>query len=115
MRATVLPIGIALCVLGVVGWLGAGRTSVTALIPAFFGLPIAVCGVLVRRGSRPAMWTAVVLAVLGAGGAARGLAGIPRLLAGEAERPLAVVSQTVMVVLCVLLLAAAAARRGRLD
>ena len=38
MTATTRLVGLILAVLGIVSYLGTGRTSITALIPAFFGV-----------------------------------------------------------------------------
>jgi hypothetical protein len=103
MAKVCIVFGVVLCLLGVGGWLGTGRTSVTALIPAFLGLPLAVLGALAldERRLKMAMHTAVLLALAGLVGSARGLPGFLTLVrGGEVERPAAVVLQTVTAVLC---------------
>jgi hypothetical protein len=53
--------------LGLWGYLGTGTTSVTALIPAFVGAPLAVCGALALKESllKHAMHAAAMLGLLG--------------------------------------------------
>ena len=63
--------GILLIVIGVVGYgygLSAGNASVTALIPAFFGLVLAACGAVAQAADglrKHLMHVAVVVALLG--------------------------------------------------
>ncbi|MEW6741458.1 MAG: hypothetical protein AB1486_01765 [Planctomycetota bacterium] len=110
-----IDFGIVLIVLGLGGYLGTGTTSVTALIPAFFGIPLLALGWAARRspagggGARKTlMHVACGLALLGLIGAARGLPGFVSLLSGgRVERPVAVVLQTVMVFFCIGYLVAA--------
>lgn len=110
MHLTTTLYGIFLILLGVGGYLLTGRASVTALIPAFFGLPLFLLGLAAAKPTRRkvAMHIAVLLGLLATIGAARGLSGLPALLAGEAERPAATISQVAMfvasllfVILCV--------------
>ncbi len=44
MANVTIGLGIVLLALGLGSYFGSGRTSVTALIPAFFGLPLLVLG-----------------------------------------------------------------------
>lgn len=64
--------GVALIALGMVSYFGAGtgddgKTSITALIPAFVGLPLAVLGVVALKESllKHAMHGAAALGLLG--------------------------------------------------
>lgn len=95
---------IALILLGGAGYVLTGAVSVTALIPAFFGLPVLAFGILAARpGSRRALWMhlAVVVMFLGLLGTARALPGAVALLSGGAvARPDAVVAQVIMALLC---------------
>ena len=101
MPSTTTALGAALVVLGLAGYFLTGGVSLTALIPAAFGLLLALAGVLARdEGKRKhAMHAAVVIALLGFLGSMRGVLQIGSLLDGTAPRPAAVVSQTVMAVL----------------
>lgn len=112
--------GLILILLGVGGYLGSGRASITALIPAFFGVPLLIAGVLALNPGRRmhAMHAAAALALLGAAGSVRGLLSLPALIQGTAERPQAVIAQTVMFVLSAVFVALCvrsfiAARRAR--
>lgn len=102
-------IGAVLVLLGIGFYLGAGRTSVTALIPAFFGAVLLVLGyvaIRVPRWRKHVMHVAAAVVLLGLLGTIRGLTRLPALLAGEPlERPGAVAAQSIMAVLCLTLLA----------
>ena len=51
MANTTIVLGIILIILGLVSFFGTGMQSVTALIPAFFGLLILALGFLARKES----------------------------------------------------------------
>ncbi len=114
--------GAALMVLGIVGYLGSGAASPTALIPTVVGAVLAALGAAGRRENRRAltMHVAAVVALLGFLGSAMGLVSLPDLVTGEdLERPWAVGVQSVMaLVLAVYLVLSIrsfmAARRTRL-
>jgi hypothetical protein len=100
-------VALVLVLLGVGLYLGTGRESVTALIPAFVGLALGACALLARRErARPhAMHAAAVLALLGLGGSAPGVAGLVRHLGGEAiARPEAAWGRSAMALLCLVYL-----------
>jgi hypothetical protein len=101
--------GVALIVLGVVGFLGSGAASVTALIPSFFGVVLAVVGVLARSTTRRKLFmhVAVALGVIGILGSAMGLVDLPALITGDTdvERPWAVAVQSMMAVVLVVYVA----------
>ena len=121
MANVTIAFGLILIVLGVCAYLGTGKTSVTALIPAFFGIPLAVLGFVARddRNRKHAMHAAAALALLGFLGTLRGIAGAVALASGKTvARPAAAVVQTIMAVLCAIFLALAIrsfihARRNR--
>lgn len=103
MAKLTIALGVILIALGLAGYFGAGRASLTALIPAFFGLPLLLLGIaaLDDRWRKHAMHGALLLALLGAAGSARGLTKLPALLSGDAvERPAAVMAQSAMAILC---------------
>jgi hypothetical protein len=94
-----LGYGALLIALGVGGFVATGAEHKTALIPAGFGAVAVGLGLLARREAyrRRALQGALVLALIGIGGSARGLAKLPALLAGEEmERPAAVITQSIM-------------------
>jgi hypothetical protein len=71
----------ALIVLGLVGYLGweaigASKQSVTALIPAFVGVPMLLGGLVALKSTMAGMHIAVLFSALGA------LAGLGRLIPG---------------------------------
>jgi amino acid transporter len=96
-----VALGVILIIVGVAGYFLTGAVSLTALIPAAFGLVIALAGVIARdeRKRKHAMHAAVAVALLGFLGSIRGVLQIGDLLDGTAARPAAVVSQTIMAVL----------------
>jgi uncharacterized membrane protein len=89
-----------LIVLGVASYLGTGRTSVTALIPAFFGLPLLIAGAVALKPAarKHAMHAAAMLGVLGLVGA--GGRAVPALMRGGAELGTAVWMQLAMAGIC---------------
>jgi hypothetical protein len=103
MANTAIWFGLMLILLGVAGYAATGGQSFTALIPAAFGLPLAVTGFLGRDPSRRKlmMHIAAVIGLLGFLGSARGLAGLTAVLTGGVvQRPAAVIAQSIMAVLC---------------
>jgi hypothetical protein len=107
MANTSTVIGSLLAVLGIVGYLGTGMQSLTALIPTLFGLLFVLLGRLGRReGMRKhAMHGAAALALIGLVATAPGLVRMYPMLRGEAlERPAAVIAQAIMAVLCAVFL-----------
>ncbi len=102
MAGITIVYGVILIVLGVGGYFGSGGASITALFPAFFGIPITICGFVAKKEHlrKHAMHGAVLLGLLGALGTARGLPGFFQwITGGDVERPMAVIAQTVMFVL----------------
>ena len=118
MPGTTRLFGSILIVLGIASYTLTGRTSITAMIPAFFGAALVICALVARKESarKHAMHAAVALGLLGALAAlARG---VPAALSGGTRRP-AVLSQLAMGVLLLLYVALGvqsfiAARKARL-
>ena len=106
MTRLTIGIGAALVVAGVVAYL-ATMTSITALIPAFVGLPILLCGIVgaVTRKPRIPLHIALVIALLGAAGSVMNVVKIGQLFDGSAERPAAIIVSLVLFVLTVVYLA----------
>lgn len=102
MPGTSILIGRLLVVLGIAGYgygLFAGAASVTALIPAFFGIVILALGHLAKAKEnlrKHLMHAAVLVALLGFIAVAARLA--PRI--SSVEMSVAVVSQLLMALLC---------------
>lgn len=101
MALTTIALGIALIVLGLGGYGLTGASSLTALIPAAFGLLFVVAGLLARneRLRMHATHVAVVLAVLGFLGSVRGLFRIADVFHPLSTRPAAIVAQAIMALL----------------
>ena len=97
MAITTIITGVLLIVLGLAGYIGTGSAHPTALIPAWFGLPIAVLGLLARDPKRRAltMHIAVTIGLLGFLGS---VAQFVKGATGTAmqERPVAVGAQGIM-------------------
>jgi hypothetical protein len=102
MANVAVSFGVVLIVLGLAGYFGSGMVSLTALIPAVFGLVLLILGVIARDpGKRKhAMHFAAMIGVLGFLGSARGLGNLIPLLSGqEVARPGAVIAQSIMAIL----------------
>lgn len=106
MPSTSIISGILLILIGMVGYLLGmrdGQASPTALIPAAFGLLLVIFGFLAKSKEnlrKHLMHAAVVVGLFGFLATASSVLKIPALLSGTAERPLAVVSQFAMAVIC---------------
>ncbi len=97
MAITTVLTGVLLIALAAGGYVGTGSEHKTALIPALFGLPILICGLLANNPARRAlvMHIAVLIGTLGFLGS---IVGFVKGVNGEAmqTRPLAVEAQGVM-------------------
>lgn len=118
MPGTTRLFGLVLIILGVASYTFTGRSSLTAMIPAFFGAALVVCAMVARSESarKHAMHAAVAIGLLG-GLAALGR-GLPAAIGGDVMRP-AVLSQLVMGALLLIYVALGvqsfiAARKARL-
>jgi O-antigen/teichoic acid export membrane protein len=96
MSGKTIGLGIALILLGVVGYIASSSASVTALIPAFFGVPLLILGLLARDDNKrkTAMHIAAVIGLLGFVGSLYSL-----LSRGEISTPGAIVAQLIMAAL----------------
>ena len=121
MRALTTLLAVVLIALGVGLWLGTGRESMTALIPAFLGLGFGIAAAVASTPKRRmhAMLGAALLALAGIAGGAMGVPSLIKHLGGEAiERPAAAWGRSVLAVLCLVYLVLAVrsfiqARRAR--
>jgi len=121
MQRITIAYGALLIGLGLSGYFGSGRVSITALIPVFFGVPIVILGIVARNEKlrKHAMHGTVLLALLGFFGSARGLSGAVVFLGGgQLERPGAAIAQLVMAFLSLIYIGIAirsfvSARRNR--
>lgn len=107
MTNLTLVFGILFIILGLVSYFGTGMQSITALIPAFFGLILSVLGYISRKESarKTAIHIAMGVGLLGLIGSFSGLIKIFALLGGaEVTRPYAVIAQAVMAIICLIYL-----------
>ncbi len=108
MPTLTIALGVCLSILGFAGYLGGGRTSLTALIPAAFGLVFLILGAAAFRPPlrKHVMHAAAALALIGFLATVRAVGKMPALLSGgPVERPLAVVAQSIMALLCAVFVA----------
>ncbi len=94
MPRLTLVFAAVLVVLGLVAYFGlqeAGDRSVTALIPAFFGVVFGILGLLATRPGlrKHAMHGAAVLTLLAMGGTGRALGQLPAALSASSPAPAA--------------------------
>ncbi|RQG89003.1 hypothetical protein EA462_11495 [Natrarchaeobius halalkaliphilus] len=109
-----IGLGIVLVLLGIGAYVGTGFASVTALIPAFFGVLIALFGVAGGRLDRERLATygIVALSILGIVGSAQSVPDAIALLTGDSvDSVVATASQAVMILVCLVLLGVVALDR----
>jgi len=96
MSATTLAFAFAYLLLGFTGFVLTGSTHKTALIPCIFGILFLVFGLLARKDSlrKHVMHAAVLIALLAFFGTARSLTHLPELFNGTAEKPAAIITQS---------------------
>jgi uncharacterized membrane protein len=99
--------GVIFILMGLYSYFGISSESVTALIPAFFGVPMLILGWLGlnEKYLKHAMHGAAVLTLLGFAGTVGGLIKFFKMLGGaEMERPAAITVQAIMAILCLIFL-----------
>jgi fucose 4-O-acetylase-like acetyltransferase len=103
-------IGVCLAVLGAGSFVGTGSQHPTALIPLWFGLVLAVCGVLAKteNAKRRMLWmhvavTVALIGMLGAG--ARVVAGCVGKMNGHPVDAIALACQSLMTLVCAVFVA----------
>jgi hypothetical protein len=99
MPAITIVTGVLLIALGLIGFVGTGSEHPTALIPAGFGIALAIVGFLAKapESRKLYMHIAVTLGLLGFLGTVMGIVKVVRMAAGETiARPEAAESQAVM-------------------
>ena len=90
---------ISLILLGVIGYFVTGSQSVTALIPAFFGIVVLLILLIFGRFTKPkiTLWILIVFSLIGFIATVKGVPKVFELLQGnDIQRPAAVISQTIM-------------------
>ena len=123
MAKVTIGFGLVLILLGAVGFFGTGSTHPTALIPAWFGLALTICGILANSPSDKrrmlVMHIAVTVGLLGfLGSGIMAIVETVKAHGGPLAHPAAVESQGAMAVICLIYVALCvrsfiAARRGR--
>lgn len=89
--------------LGIGAYFVTGMQSLTAMIPAIFGLLLAAAGAVSLKNLKHGGHFAALVGLLGFLGTARSLGKVPALLSGEpVERAAAVGVQAIFAVLCVI-------------
>ena len=93
-RVTIL-FGISLGITGIVGFYLTGAKHLTALIPAFIGIPLFVCGIIAAKEAMRmmAMHIAILIGLIGFIGAAA-------TLFKEGQAMAAIVSKSITALLC---------------
>jgi len=117
MAKTAITFGILLTLLGLIAYFGISSESITALIPAFFGVPVIILGWLAlnEKYRKHSMHIAAALMLLGFIGT--GMRVFPQLV-GEIANPSAFTVQLIMTLLCLIFIILAVksfieARRNR--
>ena len=92
--------GVILIVLGLIGYFGGGMASVTALIPAFFGIPILLASFIAKNPDKLklGMHIAAVFGLLGFVAPLGRI--IPTALKGTFSLGFATISMILMVLVC---------------
>ena len=95
-----IVVAVILILLGLLGYFAGGMASVTALIPAFFGLPLLLSSLLAKKPEKRklGMHLAAFFALLGFIAPLGRI--IPKLTQGEFELGMATISMLLMVVIC---------------
>jgi len=96
MAPITLLFALAYILLGLGGFVLTGSTHKTALIPCAFGILFVLFGLLAFKEKlrKHAMHAAVLVALLAFVGTAKALAHLPDLFRGTAEKPAAVITQS---------------------
>lgn len=97
MAPTTLVFGFAYIILGIAGFVTTGSAHKTALIPCVFGILFLILGLLARKDHlrKHVMHATVLIALLAFAGTVKALGHLPDLIHGTAERPAAVITQSI--------------------
>jgi steroid 5-alpha reductase family enzyme len=122
MAPITLLFALAYILLGLGGFVLTGSTHKTALIPCAFGVLFVLFGLLAFKEKlrKHVMHAAVLIALLAFLGTARALSHLPELFNGTAEKPAAIITQSLNAGLSILYIILAVrsfiqARRARLS
>ncbi|GGE71362.1 hypothetical protein [Nesterenkonia cremea] len=108
MPKLTLGVGGLLIAVGVIGYLVSminDTQHFTALIPSFLGVLLLISGFIALKNTKLGVHLGLALALLGALAMGMPLSGLGDLFAGEAERPAAVISALVTVIVLVVYIA----------
>ena len=105
MAKVTIGFGIVLILLGAIGFFGTGSTHPTALIPAYWGIALTICGILANSPSDKrrmiVMHIAVTIGLLGfLGSGTMAIVETVKAHGGPLAHPAAVESQATMAVIC---------------
>lgn len=101
MPRVTIGLSIVLIAVGAIAYVATAFASWTALIPAILGAVILVCGLIGLKNQKLGIHIALVVAILGIVGAGMNVMQIGALIAGDAERPAAVVTSIITFVLLI--------------
>jgi hypothetical protein len=108
MPTLAIVFGLILEAMGIGAYFLSGTQSFTALIPSFFGSAIllsGMVGMVFHKARMHVMHLAALVGLLGTlGGLGMGLPKLGALMAGTTERPVAVIMQIAMGVVCLVFL-----------
>ena len=108
MPSTTIMFGALLILVGIAGYgyvMTTPNPSVTALIPAIFGIILVLLGFLAKTKEnlrKHLMHAAVVVALLGFLGTASSFVKIATVFSGTAERPVAIIAQFATAIICLI-------------
>ncbi|PCC53802.1 hypothetical protein [Brevibacterium aurantiacum] len=102
MPRTTIGLGVVLIAVGVIAYVATAFASWTALIPAILGAVLLICGLSALKKQKLGIHIALVVAILGIFGTAMNVMQIGALIAGEAERPAAVITSIITFVLLII-------------
>lgn len=104
-----IGVGFILFILGLVSYVLSGMASVTALIPSILGAILAIFGILIYKKiyTEISIYISGIISIIGLLGSLRGIPQTVTFISGgEVTRPLAVISQTITVILAFILIIA---------
>lgn len=101
MPRITIGLGAILIALGAIAYIATAFASWTALIPAILGAVILVCGLIGLRSQKVGVHIGLVVALLGVFGTAMNVLQLGEVVAGTAERPVAVIVSTITFILLI--------------
>jgi hypothetical protein len=90
-----IGLGVLLVAVGVIAYIATAFASWTALIPAILGAVILASGLIALRKQKIGIHLALIVAVLGVLGTSMNVMQLGELIAGDAERPVAVITSLI--------------------